>query len=462
MQTGFYNGQISHLQDQIDRLKSRYYDIRDYGMSSGDNIYDALFDLIHDVVYPNGGGIIYFPAGNYTVDYTIVLPDNVTLIGDGDNTVVTFTLDDNHLGSTFFTGGSNITIQDMRVEIDTNIPYPIRGALPNTIGITDFAYDSTDAKRSHNIHRQAGNNNIKIINVDSLTSNYSIQMEPQTYGISDIYIYNHRVPTGMFSIMAGTSATVKNVFVENLICDTIRFGTAGTGTENINLKNVFSTMMDIEHPGVTVDGFTLYSSQGNRESGYLHNTAAIHLCQDNIKLLNGTIYRDAASPATRIISGETEATSKRVYLSNIIVDDPSAFTAQMATVTNYSLYCDNLNFDPYDGYNTVTGLSILSGQVPRNIVFNCNRNKSRISGLYSHTFGNSSTETIGTLNAGVIGSDLIPSSKMVGSAILYKWDDRTIMPEICNIILDTDGTLKTYRESPSSNSYDAITFDLIW
>lgn len=438
--------------------KCFWYNIKDYGMEPGDNIYDDLFELIHDHIYPNNGGIIYFPAGTYYLDFTIFIPDNTTFIGEGNSTVIMFDLTDTDFGCAFANGGSNITIKNMCVEIATNAPYPVRGALPNTIGIGDCKYDDTLPKRSHTYVRQSGNKNIYLENVNSLVSNYGIQIEPEDYGVENIFINNHMCPSGMFS-MHPNGQTLKNVFAENIICDTVRLGQGDVTSKNINIDGLSCTQILAEMTGVNISNFEVLGTQGNRISGATHETATIYVSRC-AKFTNGHVIRAASSVQTRLIDHPNYPEDCKLFLENINLDTSNPYPNAISEPNYLSIYHSNCNFNPYSGYETVTTLTV-SAQVPTTCIFNANYNQSMISGLFSHNFGTNVSEKIGDINSNIINTDVV-AHRGVGTAILYNYTDRTIPPEIANVYLNTSGEINIIRIAPSSNTYNCVTFQLIW
>ena len=70
-------------------LKIPFYNVADYGILPNNNVYSSLHNLLKTKVV-NTGGIVYFPRGKYTIDYTIFIPQNTMFIGEGDLTEIYF------------------------------------------------------------------------------------------------------------------------------------------------------------------------------------------------------------------------------------------------------------------------------------------------------------------------------------------------------------------------------------
>lgn len=460
--TGAYNGQILNLQNQIDMLKSKYYDIRNYGMEDGDNIYDKLYDLLHDVVNPAGGGVVYFPAGTYYLDYTIVIPANTTFVGDGDITRIIFDNSDTYIGVGFITGGPNITIMNMDVEQASNANYDVVGDLPGAIGVSDYDYDAYTSKREHAAHRRAGVSNIKIINVNCHNCNYGIQVETGTNLISDIFIENHICESGMFSISPLVqNPIITNVYVNNIVCDTLRISTGYRGTRNVHINGLYCTQINVKSEDVHIDGFYLHSSPGNRTASSSGYDTAMVLARDKIFVANGFIDRSADSLQTRIIDGYTTTDNRRIFLNNIEVDDPSLFTLGYQAADYTSFYYSNINFNPYKGYSTTTLASTTASNVPPTIVYNGTPGQSKVSGCYNITLDSNHTVVIGTINSHLFNTDVCRKASGIG--ILFNRSDSTVPAEPCGIVIDpTTGEIKVYRVTVSGATLNTVMFEIVF
>lgn len=458
---GASSGAIINLQNQINELRGRIYDIRDYGMESGDNIYDALFDLLW-TVHTAGGGIVYFPKGTYTLDYTILIPDNTTLIGDGDATKIIFDNSDTYLGCALANGGSNVCIMNMDVEQASNSQYLTNVALPNTIGIGDGDFAGYTTKRDHSIYRKAGNTNIKIINVNSHNCNYGIQIEPGAYEVSDIFIENHICESGMFSIQPLTNTTIiKNVFVNNVVCDTFRNGNGYTGQENVNVDGLFCTQILLKSNNINIENFHLHSAPGNRDAASVNSDTAIYATGDNQKFVNGYITKSADSAQNRLVSGANAAFTRNIFFANVNVAEGVTFSGAYANPDYTNIYTNNCNFDPYYGYETITNATEwASSTCPNRIKFSPEVGRSVLSGWFGYTFGSGANETIGTINAAILNTGI--PKKGSAPCVLLDTSAHSQPPEMAILKITTAGEIAIVRPNNTGYAYTSFFVDLVF
>ena len=214
-----------------------FYNVTDYGVlpDNGD-VYSELHDLIAETVYDTGG-IVYFPAGKYTLSYTIFIPENTMFIGDGESTEIYFDETDRAFGVGLSNAGSNVTIKNMKVsQLTNNIPFTT-GAQPGCIGFSDIAKEQAIAEKySHSFARADAYN----LTAENLVFDgfYPIQTENSATGeIRNVTYRNLYCPDGCVSVTA-SPACIYNVLMENVTCDLLRIS---ANQENGKLRNV---MMD--------------------------------------------------------------------------------------------------------------------------------------------------------------------------------------------------------------------------
>ncbi len=468
--TGNYNGAISTLDNRVIALEDEVkyilpvYNIAEYGMNPGDNIYDDLFDLLRDVVYPNGGGIVFVPAGKYYLDYTIILPDNVIILGEGDKSQIIFDLTDLYIGGAISIGGSHIMIKDIAIDIATNAPYNIRGSIPGAIGISDFDYVLMDTKRSHTLYRKSGNHDITLINVNCPESNYGIGIEPLTYLVKDIFIVNHACPTGMFSVQPNSNTVqIENVYCENIVCDCFRAGVGYHGVLNYNIDGLYTKQIAIGTSNIRINNFTLDGGRGNRRSGADFEAEAMLIAGDNIQLSNGIIREEAGSPQTRLLRAPSSATRWTVQLDNIFVEDVTVFTTSN-TLPSTDLYMSNCNFDGYPvSYRSLKNYSRLSANVPEYIYYDCDHNKSKIKAL--SVYDGSDGYVVASL------PDWLSNSAIVRDGYGWGWAYNAGDPSVpmMPVQIKLDGSTKeiivnkkTVSSTWNSYTYNAVYIDLEW
>ena len=211
-----------------------FYNVTDYGVlpDNGD-VYSELHDLIAETVYDTGG-IVYFPAGKYTLSYTIFIPENTMFIGDGESTEIYFDETDKAFGVGLSNAGSNVTIKNMKVsQLTNNIPFAT-GAQPGCIGFSDIAKSQAIAEKySHSFERANAYN----LTAENLVFDgfYPIQTENSATGeIRNVTYRNLYCPDGCVSATA-SSAGIYNVLMENVTCDLLRIS---PNQENGKLRNV--------------------------------------------------------------------------------------------------------------------------------------------------------------------------------------------------------------------------------
>lgn len=470
--TGNYNGAISTLTARVAALETdvaditnlKWYNIADYGMEPGDNIYDDLYDLLWDHVHPGGGGVVYFPRGRYTLDYTILIPENTIFMGEGDATQIIFDLTDTYLGAAFITGGPNITIRDMVVEPDSNAAYAVRGSLPNGIGISDVDFESLVTKRSHVVSRRSGIRNIHIENVNAPNANYCIQIEPDIYTVKDIFISNHCIPNGMFSIEpTNGGGRIENVYVDNLICDTCRIGAGNLDGKNININGLTCTQLLAMVDDVNITNFKIESGAGNRLATSIYYAITLVAAGKNINLVNGLIRHATASPQTRFLYVETLPTN--IYACNVNLSKES----DAYTNANYTEYAEveeiNCNIGIMNPqYNALSNpAAAATASIPTVVNFSENKGCSHVSGCF--VYDGSADMVIGELPTPIKNNPRINrNASGLGMVYTLSGQGAAITPiPIAIVLKPLDG--KIHALANAANTYttpSVILFSLDW
>ncbi|MBQ2135802.1 MAG: hypothetical protein II201_02845, partial [Clostridia bacterium] len=95
------------------------YNIRDYG-ATGEldcNATPAFVNALSDIAKNENGGVLYIPTGQYIILHTLIIPEKVTLMGDGqDESIVLFIPDQWDFGEmpkSMFYATSNIEVKDL-------------------------------------------------------------------------------------------------------------------------------------------------------------------------------------------------------------------------------------------------------------------------------------------------------------------------------------------------------------
>ena len=210
------------------------YNVADYGIlpDTGDN-YRDIHALIKEKVSQTGG-ILYFPRGKYTTSFTIFIPENTVLIGDGEDTEIYFDQTDTSYGVCVANAGSNVTIKNIKIsQLDTGVF--AAGTQVGCIGFSDISVmQCQEPPYSHNYIRESNTRNLTAENV-FFSGKYPIQCEPTIARISNV-VYRNLISSGTISVQSNNTPTIENVIIENCICDFIRIS-VGNKTRNICINN---------------------------------------------------------------------------------------------------------------------------------------------------------------------------------------------------------------------------------
>ena len=220
-----------------------FYNVTEYGINpnTGD-IYDGLWDFLNDVVKTTGG-IVYFPAGKYTISDTIFIPENTTFMGNGKDTEIYF--DETHLwfGAGLSNAGSNVKICNMTVTQKSTDKF-INESQPGCIGFTDVGLPQyTKGKHATSAYREEVKN-LTVENCWFGNSKYAIQTEPSnSNNITNVFYRNIVSLKGCVSVDANgesdNNTGVINATVENVDCDFLRIRESGTrNVRNVRCSNI--------------------------------------------------------------------------------------------------------------------------------------------------------------------------------------------------------------------------------
>ena len=234
--------------NSLDTLKLKhtsipFYNVADFGIypDSGD-VYRQLHAFFKDVVYETGG-LVYFPKGKYTISFTVFIPENTTIFGDGDQTEIYFDETDNAFGVALCNAGSNVKICNMKVsQLDTGVFHS--GSQNGCIGLGDISkFQCQEPAYSHNFIRNSYTHDLTAENI-SFTGKYAIQCEPVTGSKVENVTYRNLISQGTISVQTPNGADVNNVVIENCTCDLLRL-LLGDGANNINVRNVIANGVNV-------------------------------------------------------------------------------------------------------------------------------------------------------------------------------------------------------------------------
>lgn len=197
-----------------------FYNVNDYGImpNSGD-VYEALHDLIADRVFYTGG-ILFFPKGKYTLSYTIFVPENTIVLGEGVDSIIYFDESDTEFGVGMCNAGSNVTYENITFSQKTKGTFHT-GAQPGCAAFSDIHKEQARANKYSHYFLRGEVHNLAARNL-FFDGFYAIQTEnSDDYAIHNVIYENLTAPDSCVSVMAGTS-TVDNIKISNIDCDLIR------------------------------------------------------------------------------------------------------------------------------------------------------------------------------------------------------------------------------------------------
>lgn len=466
----------SSVVNAINSLKSSlpFINVADYGILPGNNVYDELYDLLYNVVNPQGGAILYFPKGKYTIDYTIIIPENTIFVGEGAETEIYFDESDTWYGVGLVNGGSNVAILNMTVSQLSTGAYDVRGSLPGCMAFGDTDFNGlSGTKRAHEQPTKAGNKNIVVRNVNCSNSNYGFQIQPKTYAVGNIFVENFTVANGMFSIAPNEIATpdsIYNVYCDNITCDSFRFygGDNPYKCDKIFVNGLNCTQIAMTGAGtVHIANFTLNAGDGNRLLSSFKHDCAI-LSYGAHQFVNGRITKSiTTNPFTIIQSLANSGLGKVIQtFTNVIVEDVSAFGSNAIDTHTQGFAFVNCNFRFYDATREVITnyTEVDASAYPTIVHYNMSPERSEIKACLVFPGGINAETEIARLNDQMYSYvGINDNSPVYGHATLFKSTDPAAGCEPCGIKIDT---FHIYAEriitANSPSDWDAIEFEINW
>ena len=268
-----------------------FYNVADYGImpDSGD-VYLKLHDLIKTKVY-HTGGILYFPKGKYTVSYTLFIPENTVVMGEGKNTEIYFDESDTEFGTCLCNAGSDVTIRDITIsQASTGIFSD--GPQPGCIGFTNISHlQCQEEPYSHNFIRQSKVANLTAENV-YFKGFYAIQTEGGTGSTITNIVYRNLESAGCVSLAVASGTAVENMLMDNIKCDLLRIINEGTAL-NVSINNVILNSLTVENEANEDIVLNNVLGTGNdKHNTYLSNTSS-HALIGNVTIQNSLFYGNA-------------------------------------------------------------------------------------------------------------------------------------------------------------------------
>lgn len=421
---------VEALQEDVEKLKEKpFYIVTDYGIypDSGD-VYSDLFDFLRDVVAPTGG-TVFFPAGRYTLSYTIVIPPNTSFVGAGRETEIYFNEQDTTFGVALTNGGANVVIDNMTVNSVSSAPYATNVALAGSIGLSDVDFSKVTTKYQHDFSeaRKSGNNNIRVSNL-WVDSNYALQIETSVNAMNNIIFENIVAPKAMVSVQPNVANLINNVFMDNIECDCLRLGTSATRYANgIQCNNIVAHQILVRLNNVTLNNVFL----DDRTTGN-HTTdpdAAIIFSSTNLLLNNVHGISDDPARSIFIYNVRVAVTGRYIFLNNVVCEGYSRKLSNF----NANVMRIGSNHNLGDLYSDVTP-TLATGYSNIDTVFHMSGNYLE----YTSMLILGSGTTIATLSN---YSDLgFPTRYGIGYLFCSNTNTSQIIP--VRIKIETDGTVK--------------------
>lgn len=467
--------------------KPSVYNVLDYG-AVGDGETDnfqALNDLL-TLVYESGGGIVYFPRGQYNISNNLCIGDNTTIKGDGYDSFIYMTIAGNYSGEVLCCYGSHILIEDIRVDF-LNSSFIFDGGGDN-MGIVGICTGSLDDIGSYETPH-ASDVSVEDIVVRRLYSDatYVCQSETKqdTATISGV-VYEDIDCDGVLSVVTHKANEIFDVSIRNCVCQGIRITAAGTGTDDaykshgIFVSNCVCNWLVSYLSGTIISNLQVFFFAGQRGYDYYPNFDGI-ITTSHTELIKGlrviadstgnerprfvlkaftsmivsdAIFElyDAESTFLDVIHSVTSAAF--LTLNNVTVPSGSSNTSYGRGSANFSIEgCNSAaTFD-----RTLTLAGDWSALSPTYFPIASQRygNIVKISGaIYKATAGYSNGESIGTISYAAR-----PSAVRYAMAVGF---DRTDYSKPHNIVVKiaTNGTITIDgRFDHARSSVDAIFLD---
>ena len=219
--------------------KPSFYNVLDYG-AVADGVTDnftALNDLLQ-LVYESGGGVVYFPRGQYNIHNNLCVGDNTTLRGDGYDSYIYMTTSGNHSGEVICCYGSHILIEDLRIDfLDSEFTFDLGGNNMGIVGITNGSLATVGNKETP----QASAVDVEDITVRRIYTNatYVTQTETGQSAYIKGITYEDIMCEGVISIVAHKAYEICDIFIKNCTCQGIRLSNANSAPADSYLcKNV--------------------------------------------------------------------------------------------------------------------------------------------------------------------------------------------------------------------------------
>lgn len=317
--------------DKLSNLvrKSPFYDVTMYGIlpDTGEDLYDDIFDFLHNVVAATGG-TVYFPQGTYKISDTIFIPPMTVFMGSGPATKILFTEDYPSFGVGLSNGGSYVGIVNMTVD-NTDDSEIVYGSMTGAIGFTTRTFDSWTTKHQSPSSHAACNN----LYAENLWTNtrYILQTETRQTGIAEtmtnISYRNIHAKNSLISVMGHEDNNIYDVTIENVECAFLRIGTTTAKSNNdVTITNARTGRLWLMGDNITIydsvllpelkyDYITAYSSAIMFYGNDLINNGRINVINCHFDASNYTIAFARSMTKLKLINTIIEGSTSQLGLN---------------------------------------------------------------------------------------------------------------------------------------------------
>lgn len=315
---------IAAINEDISELQAQTFNVLSYGIEpdTGDDLYSELYELMH-TVDTAGGGIVYFPPGEYIISDCIFIPENTSLVGAGPSTHIIFDETYTSMGVGLSNGGDNVSIENMTVDcVDTS--EPVNASMTGAIGFSVYDFDSWSSEHiSPTSMTTSAKKNLAARNLWT-TTHYILQTEPgDTYTIDNV-VYEHiHAENSCVSVLA--SAEVSGVYMNDITCAWLRFGSMASYNCDGVLINIRCGNLWARGNNTDIYGLRILPELKYDDTGYI----GVLVFRGNLNIVGAEIDASAATYGVNRYGGTCRMTN---------VNLTGATTSNWTNTTTTDLY----------------------------------------------------------------------------------------------------------------------------
>lgn len=201
--------------------------------------YSALQDLIFEVS-DAGGGCLYFPAGTYNVSNTVIVDDNVSIIGDGCGTIIYGTGTDFHrFGTVLAVIGNNVSIKNLKGSYyNEDSLFYTNNYNFGFMGIGGYTRSSLLAYINNETNDLVTRHTENVL-VDTLWCDGHYPLQTENVDVYNVTYNNVFAPNGTVSFMNNAGYNSGRYTASNIVCAYFRAeDTSGNSSFCCNIENI--------------------------------------------------------------------------------------------------------------------------------------------------------------------------------------------------------------------------------